>query len=48
MRLKQKIISVASAMACAVSFCAGAMMADAVSYSQEMQYGKYFTYRNID
>lgn len=48
MKLKQKIISVLSAAACAISFFAGSMSVNAETYSDEMKYGEYLSYKQVD
>ncbi len=48
MKLKTKILSVVSAAVCAVSFCAGALVVNAETYSDEMKYGDYLSYKQVD
>ena len=48
MQLRQKLISVLSAAACTMSFCAGAVTVSAVTESETMKYGDYLSYRQID
>ena len=48
MQLRQKLVSVLSAAACAVSFCAGAVTVSAETYSDEMKYDDYLSYKQID
>ncbi len=48
MKLRQKILSIALAMACTVSFCAGATTVGAVSYSRQIKYDGYLYYKQVD